>query len=100
MLDSTLEVSNDPPSCRLHQAANLIGHMHWAYSGPPKRRMSAKCRATIEALTEKYVAANDPPPSEWRRLGTAARHAQGQAHSRGGARSADVLADDRQRRRV
>jgi len=30
-----------------------------------KRRMSSKRHAVIEALAEKYVAANDPPPGCW-----------------------------------
>jgi hypothetical protein len=30
-----------------------------------KHRMTAKRKATIEALAEKYVAADDPPPGIW-----------------------------------
>ncbi len=32
---------------------------------PPRRRMTAKRKATIEALAEKYVAAADPLPGQW-----------------------------------
>jgi hypothetical protein len=45
-----------------------------------KRRLSAKDKATIEALTEKYVAANDPPPGIWPGL----HYGMGRAYRKGG----------------
>jgi hypothetical protein len=45
-----------------------------------KRRMSAKRKATIEALAEKYVAAADPLPGQWPGL----HYSMGRSYRKGG----------------
>jgi len=45
-----------------------------------KRRMTAKRKAIIMALAEKYVAANDPPPGIWPGL----HYGMGRAYRKGG----------------
>lgn len=47
------------------------------------RRMSAKRNAIIEALAERYVAADDPLPGEWPGL----HYAMGRAFRKGGIRA-------------
>jgi hypothetical protein len=45
-----------------------------------KHEMTAKRQAMIEALAEKYVAANDPPPGRWPGL----HYSMGRAYRKGG----------------
>src|SRR5262245_16194143 len=48
-----------------------------------KRRISAKRKASIEALAEKYVAANDPPPGIWPGL----HYPMGRGYRKGGIKA-------------
>ena len=58
-----------------------------------QRRMSAKRKATIEALAEKYVAADDPPPGKWPGL----HYAMGRGYRKGGIRGLSAMLDPRSR---
>ena len=67
------------PNCRKPAISLGLCIGHFQRPGR-KRTMTAKRNATIEALAEKYVAANDPPAGVWPGL----HYSMGRALKKGG----------------